>query len=279
MTPPYPARIHVLMARDAPVGVVIRRGPSKRVCTMLWDRSTDEFTLGQWLKGRIYPLRSDLSPDGAHLIYFAMDGKHRGETKGFWTAISRAPYLKALALFAKGDAWYGGGLFTGPGRYWLHDGPSYSCHTLLRDESGLGRDEGGAPPGGSGAECLGVYYARLRRDGWTLVKRIQFHEHKDVNTFEKFAPGGFTLRKLAHAEVDHPPGKGCYWDEHELIHADPALASAYPHWEWAEVDGERIVWAEAGKLFAATPGPDGLGEPALLHDFNDMEFQAIKAPY
>jgi cytochrome bd-type quinol oxidase subunit 2 len=30
--------------------------------------------VGQWLKGRIYERRSDLSPDGKHLIYFAMNG-------------------------------------------------------------------------------------------------------------------------------------------------------------------------------------------------------------
>jgi hypothetical protein len=97
----FPPRIHVLLAREAPLGVVIRRGPSKRVATFLWDRRHDEFSLGQWLKGRIYERRSDLSSDGKYLIYFAMNGKWRSETQGSWTAISRAPYLKALALFAQ----------------------------------------------------------------------------------------------------------------------------------------------------------------------------------
>jgi len=60
----FAARIHVLLASDAPVGLVIRRGPSKCVATLLWNRKTDEFQLGQWLKGRIYERRSDLSPDG-----------------------------------------------------------------------------------------------------------------------------------------------------------------------------------------------------------------------
>src|SRR5919198_4444283 len=93
------ARIHALLASEAPLGVVIRRGPSKQVCTVLWDRRRDEFRLGQWLRGRIYERRSDLSPDGKHLIYFAMNGRWNSEAKGSWTAISRAPYLKALALF------------------------------------------------------------------------------------------------------------------------------------------------------------------------------------
>ena len=54
----FPARIHVLLAREAAVGVVIRRGPSKQVCAVLWDRKRDEFHVGQWLMGHIYERRT-----------------------------------------------------------------------------------------------------------------------------------------------------------------------------------------------------------------------------
>ncbi len=37
-------------------------------------------------------------------------------------AIERAPWLKALALYPKGDCWYGGGLLLDDNRYWLNDG-------------------------------------------------------------------------------------------------------------------------------------------------------------
>ena len=72
----------------------------------------DATEVGQWLRGRLYELRADLSPDGKYLIYFAMNGHWGSRAKGAWTAISRAPYLTAIALFAKGDCWNGGGLFT-----------------------------------------------------------------------------------------------------------------------------------------------------------------------
>ena len=72
----FPARIHVLLASHAPLGLVIRRGPSKHVATVLWNRSRDDFQLGQWLKERIYERRSDLSPDGKHFIYFASTAKN-----------------------------------------------------------------------------------------------------------------------------------------------------------------------------------------------------------
>jgi hypothetical protein len=107
----FPARLHVLLARDAKVGLVIRRGPSKSVCTVLWNRERDTFKLGQWMRGRIYERRCDLSPDGWRFIYFAMNGRCQSQTKGSWTAISRVPYLKAMSLFAKGDCWHGGGCF------------------------------------------------------------------------------------------------------------------------------------------------------------------------
>lgn len=87
----YSPRLHVLLAREVDYAVVIRRGPSKHVCTVGWDMKTNEFALGQWLKGRIYERRSDLSPDGKYMIYFAMNGKWNSIAKGSWAAISKAP--------------------------------------------------------------------------------------------------------------------------------------------------------------------------------------------
>jgi hypothetical protein len=55
--PKFPARVHPILARKANTAVIIRRGPSKSVCPMLWDRSNDTFKLGQWLRGRIYERR------------------------------------------------------------------------------------------------------------------------------------------------------------------------------------------------------------------------------
>jgi hypothetical protein len=269
-------RIHVLLARSAPIGVVIRRGPSKAVATLLWNRETDEFHLGQWLKGRIYERRSDLSPDGKHLIYFAMNGKVQSETGGAWTAISRAPYLKALALFAKGDTWHGGGLWTGSEKYWLNDGYG---HMVLLDTKAVRRDVKYASSDNYGGECPGVYYRRLIRDGWFLKERIHSGKSKDKDIFEKPCSDGWTLRKIAHSELGATPGKGCYWDEHEMLHAASERSIALPHWEWADMDGKRIVWAAEGKLFAGRLTDQGLMDEKTLFDFNDMEFERVKAPY
>lgn len=66
-----PARLHAIIARERRRAVVFRRGPSKKVAVIGWNLNTDEFTIGQWFKGRIYEYRCDLSPDGRYLLYFA----------------------------------------------------------------------------------------------------------------------------------------------------------------------------------------------------------------
>ncbi|MEO1006151.1 MAG: hypothetical protein AAFW67_09940, partial [Cyanobacteria bacterium J06638_38] len=75
----FPARLHILVAKNQDVGIVIRRGPSKEVCILGWERKTNTFTVSQWLKGRIYERRADISPSGKYWIYFAMNGKWNSE--------------------------------------------------------------------------------------------------------------------------------------------------------------------------------------------------------
>src|SRR5882724_9629924 len=186
----FPARLHVLLARDAKVGLVIRRGPAKSVCTVMWDRKRDTFKLGQWLRGRIYERRCDLSPDGKHFIYFAMNGRWKSETKGSWTAISRVPYLKAMSLFAKGDCWNGGGLFLSDKEFWLNDGYG---HTMLKSSTEVRIANNYKPKDSFGGECPHVYYNRLQRDGWAMSKE----KYQGATLFEKQLPQSWKLRKLA----------------------------------------------------------------------------------
>ena len=276
MTPEFPARLHPILARDSDVAVIFRRGPSRAVCTVLWDRRKDTFKPGQWLKGRIYERRADLSPDGKYLIYFAMNGKWNSETGGSWTAVSRAPYLKAVSLFGKGDCWHGGGLFTGARRFWLNDGYG---HSEMKRSSEVDRDVEFQPDRYYGGECTGVYYLRLQRDGWRLTGH---HGAKlDSGTvFEKEMPSGWILRKIAHEQVGAPPGKGCYWDEHELENTQSGTALRFEDWEWAEPDGKRIVYTADGKLFRVSlKSTTQLGVPKEIHDFNDMKFTEVAAPY
>lgn len=273
---PFPPRLHVLLARDAQVGLVIRRGPSDEVATILWDRRRDTFELGQWLKGRIYERRCDLSPDGRHFLYFAMNGHWASESRGSWTAIARAPYLHAIAMFTKGDCWHGGGLFLGNERYWLNDGYG---HVVLRDTKAVVRDHTHAPSPSFGGECPGVYFHRLVRDGWRPVEDETSSGDRSVVSFERPLPHHYRLRKLAHAEAPTNEGRGVYWDEHVLIHPD-GLETHESDWSWADLDGDRLVFAKHGTLYAKNLDPRGPTEaPKPLHDFTPMTFEHRVARY
>lgn len=124
-----------------------------------------------------------------------------------------------------------------------------------------------------------MYYLRLQRDGWKMLRGESPLAEVRVTVFEKPLPSGWMLEKSAHATIDSPVGSGCYYDTHRLHHPESGLILNHPEWEWAELDRKRLVWVSKGVLYAAKIHGKGLGEAKLLHDFNDMTFEAIPAPY
>jgi hypothetical protein len=203
-----------------------------------------------------------------------MNGRWDCEAKGAWTAVSKVPYLKAVVMLPKGDCWHGGGLFVSSRSYWINDGYG---HSTLRDNSQIRRDRSFQPPNYFGGECPNVYYNRLIRDGWILRPEKQAGEAHAV--FDKPAGHGLTLRKFCFAEVGAPPGNGCYYDKHALLDSEGQLVQDKPHWQWADLDKTRLVWAEAGQLFSAYVGRKGIRDPRELYDFSKLRFEARQAPY
>lgn len=169
------ARIYCLLARKGSNAVIIRRGPSKQVCLIKWDRKNDTFDEGQWFKGRIYERRCDLSPDGSKLIYFAANWSSVKTYKS-WTAVSKPPYLTALALWPKENAWGGGGLFEDDNtillNHHLESNDLAKNFTLpknikilpLREHSGHGED-------------FPINDIILSRDGWKHTQEGTWKEH------------------------------------------------------------------------------------------------------
>ena len=105
--------LFVHLAARAPRAVILRRGPSAWYHLIFWNTSKDTFEHGAWFRGRIYEERCDLSPDGELFAYFALQGSRYGTSyRGTWTAVSRPPWLEALALWPVGDTWSGGARFT-----------------------------------------------------------------------------------------------------------------------------------------------------------------------
>lgn len=276
MTVATPARVHILLARDARTAVVIRRGPTRKVCIVGWNREDDTFHVGQWLYGRIYERRCDLSPDGKHFLYFAMNGQWQSEVLGSWSAVSRAPYLRALGLWAKGDCWNGGGLFLTNRKFWLNDGCG---HREIHDHTSMKIEKAHPQANVYGGECPGVYYIRLQRDGWELVSRGPDGQGGRITQFRKRINEHWTLLKHARETIPHTVGRGCYFDEHSLAKKGESGSVRLAQWEWADVDGGRVVWVDAGKLYAGRVGSEGLGKSRMLYDFNPMTYERRTAPY
>ncbi len=325
-----PARIHAILARKGDSAIVFRRGPSNKVAVIGWDRQHDTFTPGQWLYGRIYEYRCDLSPNGEYLIYFAAkygnaspveikteaylreklggdwwrmkDGsrkrdlaleeiqrEHAAEFAGMiagrdyhdrsWTAISRAPYLKALDLWWNGTGWNGGGLFLDDKEICLNHPPKRLSESLRGMDSHKFREV--PPPAwceywGYAGECPMVYLPRLKRDGWTILK-----EHAGGWLGEKVLPGDIRLQKDFYCSgADKEPGYGCYYERHAIRDSAGNLLLDGANWRWADYDArrKRIVFAEHGAIYAWN-SKDLERAPVLLCDFNDMKYERIAAPY
>jgi hypothetical protein len=107
-------RLFGIPALAAPIVAVLRRGPSDWSHVGRWNVERGVYEPGAWIKGNLYPQRCDVSPDGRWLCYFTLQGRVRatwaaGET---YVAISRLPWLHALAAWGTAGTWTRGAHFT-----------------------------------------------------------------------------------------------------------------------------------------------------------------------
>jgi hypothetical protein len=288
------------------VGVLFRRGPSKWVRLIKWNVSDDTFEFGQWFHGRIYERRCDLSPDGRLLIYFvskfskstladqpgiieSVKAWVTGDTTKVndhytyaWTAISKPPWLTALALWPKGDCYAGGGLFEDGSTVHL-DHPSWQSTPHPRHQPVGLKVRAGAVPGG---EDEPIYSSRLLRDGWKLERKGRFvsagpfrviAERTKVNV--RRSPCGMYELLMITKGYDFKACGGPYLPDFAVRSvSDGGIRELGPA-TWADWDHRgRVVLARDGCLFqCALYGDDGV-EPHLIHDFNDDRPRPIESP-
>ena len=105
-------RIYCIPATQAPVVAVFRRGPSNWSHIGRWDLAAGRYEPGAWLGGRIFPRRSDLSPDGQYLCYFVHKPSSTWDHGEAYVALSKLPWLTALHAFATCGTWTRGYYFT-----------------------------------------------------------------------------------------------------------------------------------------------------------------------
>ena len=277
------ARIQAILAREAATAVVFRRGPTDRTAVIGWDLKTDTFKVGQWFRGSFYGYRSDLSPDGKHLIYFA--GKYQRAVrdemagKSTWTAVSRVPYLKAIDLWFNGTAsgWNGGGHFI-DNRSVALNRPS---HGELLPHEGVGRFKVVQPTeqcvrsfgwGMHGGECPQAYLPRLIRDGWSLLG-----EDDAGWTLQRLLRNGLVLQK--RFLVGTGEGHGIYWERHEVCDEKGEVVVDGSNWGWADWDAprKRIVFAEDGMICSLALRENRSRK--ILFDCNALKYERRLAPY
>lgn len=277
-----PCRLSILLARSAPVAIILRRGPSKWVQLVKWQTDCDKFDTGQWFKGRIYDRRSDLSPDGSLLIYFASKFTSQSladsEYTYAWTAVSRPPYFTALALWPKGDCWHGGGLFLDPKRVWLNHKPSAAIPHPKHLPRGLKVD----PNPEARGEDWPVWSRRMERDGWVLIQEGAFIstangcKTEQAEVWERRSPAGSILlrRNTDAISFEHPGGP--YLESFRLVFntGEQLLLEA----SWADWDqAGRLIFARGGILFTGEIERGQLVERELL-DLNANVPCQVKAP-
>ena len=283
-------RLYSILARNAHRAVVFRRGPSKRVQLLLWHTDSDKFDDGQWFKGRIYERRCDISPNGTHLVYFAANYKLPYFS---WTAVSKPPFLTALALWPKGDCWGGGGLFESERKISLNHGAhemnlaeGFSVPSKVRVEQ-VGKHAGRG-------EDSPIMDLRLMRDGWTVFDEGEAIEHKSgAAVWVEFKPaivwtkpharsrGRYELHShiLGIREREGP----WYIVEHFVKDNKTEATIAIERTDWADwCHSGDLLFAKDGRLFrlgfTSKGGLNELADAKLVIDLNGRTFTALEAP-
>jgi hypothetical protein len=281
-TPPlFPARLFMIMARQASTAVILRRGPSKWTQLIQWHTAEDRFEPGQWFKGRIYERRCDLSPDGTKLIYFAskFDGRtvrDRSYTYA-WTAVSKPPWFTALALWPKGDCWHGGGLFENDLAVFLNHHPDQATP---HPNHLPGRLKVTPNPLARG-ENEPLYSQRLVRDGWQLEQKWQV-EFKYPVGFITHQPEVWLLPNPKQPQLKLQMTKllsgRCYWEEYVLVDKQTKVKHVLPGDECALWDQRgRLVYAHQGKLWRVITHFPEL-QVQEIADFNGHQPEQIQSP-
>ena len=269
--------------------MVFRRGPARKTLVLSWNLEDDTFAMGQWFLGRIYERRCDLSPDGELLACFA--AKYR-KPLFTWTAISRPPYLTALALWPKGDAWAGGGLFESPRDFRLNhrgrpgapvlpgDAPLPRKFTVSALDPALGM-----------GEDLPILSERLLRDGWQWVVPPGSGKPAGPRLFRKYDPprvralaltrgrkSALSLRVLQHGVMEQ--GGRWYIETAEIVDALGGRVRDFGRIDWADADHNGdVLLARNGRLERLDHRKlSGDGEPAIIADLNGLAFEPVEAP-
>jgi len=119
MKPKHKTVLHLLLCEESDSAVIVRIGPRRVSCLVDWDRSKDTFRVGPWFHARVYAKACSLSPDGKHVLIYAMDGHWDTPNCGAWFTLLSVPDFKLLAEFPIGDLYGAFAGFIDSQQYWV----------------------------------------------------------------------------------------------------------------------------------------------------------------
>lgn len=298
--PIVPCRLFVIAAREAPICLIFRRGPSKWTQIIKWNTDSDTFEEGAWFHGRIYPERCDVSPDGTKLIYFAMGCGYRSSDDTFpstWTAISKAPWLTALCVLPNcNDTYFGGGIFETDNRVWVNQ--NFHEREILFEGSQLPDDFDVSHDRQFWDHNWHTLF-RLERSGWKPIEpypwgSIPFFRLQDGTVSVEPTDGNSPLHVPGYIHTVHEKAGGT--GSHSLFmnsiysHAAPNSSTFELRDDelkiivpiegaiWADWDKRgRLVYAKEGKLFAAEINSSVELLSRELADFNSSKPKRTKS--
>ena len=238
-------RIYCIPATAAPVVAVIRRGPAKWFQLGRWDLARPSYEPGSWFRGNLFPQRCDLSPDGWWFSYFALSsGRSEWAAGRTYCAISRLPWLTALATWKQDGTWTRGYHFTDGGN-WEVGEPTIGDVRPCRARYGM-------------AVTRPSQFAVERRRGWvessdTPPRRPNdVWDERRVVAMEKARPGrpqwrlrvqGLYAAFRASAELWNPAESST-----TVVHGEKQHEMTDAQWaDWSS-DGRLLVAARDGKL-------------------------------
>ncbi|GAA0999942.1 hypothetical protein GCM10009555_101830 [Acrocarpospora macrocephala] len=233
-----PCRLYVLVATAAPVALIMRRGPSSWWHLLEWDLRLPEVRPGAWFRGTLYPRRCDISPDGKLLGYFAFgDGQPPWDA---YFAVSKAPWLTALAAWRTYGTWTGGCEFAADNSLTISASmekqPFHGSHPYDAVVQGLTTD---------------WTYRDLQNEykrGWSPLEGAADRmppELREAVLIGRIQPGGDRALVLAHTGTDFQQHGIEGVQVSYLREEDDGTLTPLPEAAWADWDSE-------GRLLMAT---------------------------
>lgn len=257
-----PPRIFCIPAAAAPVVAVLRRGPSDWWHVGRWDLAKLAFEPGAWFRAQLYPQKCDLSPDGRWLAYSALNAGADWPAGEIYEAVSRLPWLHALAAWEAGTTYTRGIHFLpGPGPSALGD-PDVGDVTPLLERHGiaLNRPEQFSVERRRGWEETGDTEPRHTSDTWDQRRRVRMRKPRPGGGCELQVAGSYAaFRDIPHLRE---PAEYSLWTSDDVEVLDV---------QWADWDpeGRLLVATSAGRL-RMYADPFERSKPQSDHDLSNL---------